>query len=301
MKNRENICAPLMLIMAIAAPSPAAAKSEDWKTVQGWVITRDVEDQSCGAITIYEGEGQTVLNIVYEPSTDTAQVSLGNKGWVSLKEGVNPSVHIDLGSQGSYDAVKTKSFTTTGYYWLSMSFHGAQFLADIAIAPYINFSRGEIVVDKLNLKGTKTVIPELIRCATSINKGIALDPFAKDATSSASATGGRVSQAAALRGNPAQFFGPDNYPPGAQRAGAEGRTVANLTVGTDGRVTNCAVMTSSGNSELDAATCRISLMRVRFAPAKDDQGNPVASSYTLPVRWLLPVPEPTPPAPAPIN
>ena len=98
----------------------------------------------------------------------------------------------------------------------------------------------------------------------------------------------RVSQAAGLRGNPAQFFGPDNYPPAALRAEAQGRVVARLTVGTDGRVTECTVSASSGNDDLDSTTCRIARSRVRFTPAKDDSGNPIASTYTLPVRWVLP-------------
>ena len=98
----------------------------------------------------------------------------------------------------------------------------------------------------------------------------------------------RVSQAAGLRGNPASFFGPDAYPPAAQRAGAQGRVVARLTVGTDGRVSDCSVTSSSGNDDLDSTTCRIARSRVRFTPAKDDSGQPMTSSYTLPVRWVLP-------------
>ena len=98
----------------------------------------------------------------------------------------------------------------------------------------------------------------------------------------------RVSQAAGLKGNPAGFFGPDAYPPAAQRAGAQGRVVARLTVGTDGRVSDCNVTSSSGNSDLDSTTCRIARSRVRFTPARDDSGNPITSSYTLPVRWVLP-------------
>ena len=98
----------------------------------------------------------------------------------------------------------------------------------------------------------------------------------------------RVSQAAGLKGNPASFFGPDAYPPAAQRAGAQGRVVARLTVGTDGRVADCSVTSSSGNDDLDSTTCRIARSRVRFSPAKDDSGNPIQSSYTLPVRWVLP-------------
>nr|WP_299853917.1 energy transducer TonB [Sphingomonas bacterium] len=97
-----------------------------------------------------------------------------------------------------------------------------------------------------------------------------------------------VSQRAAVQGNPGRFFGPDAYPPAAIRAEASGRVVAALTVGTDGRVTGCSVTASSGNSDLDDATCRIARSKVRFTPAKDDNGTPIGSSYTLPVRWVLP-------------
>ncbi|MDB5707675.1 MAG: energy transducer TonB [Sphingomonas bacterium] len=98
----------------------------------------------------------------------------------------------------------------------------------------------------------------------------------------------RISQAAGLKGNPAQFFGNDAYPSEAIRAGAQGRVVARLTVGTDGRVSGCVVTTSSGNSSLDDTTCRIARSRVRYTPAKDENGQPIVSSATLPVRWVLP-------------
>jgi len=98
----------------------------------------------------------------------------------------------------------------------------------------------------------------------------------------------RISKAAGVRGNPGQYFGPDAYPPAAIRAGAQGRVVARLTVGTNGRVTDCVVETSSGNNDLDETTCRIARSRVRFTPAQDQNGNPIVSSYTLPVRWVLP-------------
>jgi protein TonB len=97
-----------------------------------------------------------------------------------------------------------------------------------------------------------------------------------------------VSQRAGLKGNVSSFFGSDNYPAAAIRAEAQGRVVATLTVGTDGRVTACTVTTSSGNNDLDDATCRISRSKVRFTPAKDDAGNPISSTYPLSVRWVLP-------------
>ena len=63
---------------------------------------------------------------------------------------------------------------------------------------------------------------------------------------------------------------------------------AKLSIGTDGRVTECSILSSSGNRALDDATCRISKARVRFTPALDQGGSPIASSYTLNIRWQLP-------------
>ena len=97
----------------------------------------------------------------------------------------------------------------------------------------------------------------------------------------------RISQAAGLKGNPGQFFGRDAYPPDAVRAEAQGRVRATLTVGVDGRVSNCVVSSSSGNRSLDDATCRISRSRVRFSPAKDQNGAPITSTYPLSVVWNL--------------
>ena len=96
------------------------------------------------------------------------------------------------------------------------------------------------------------------------------------------------SQAAKAKGNPGQYFGTDNYPPAAIRAEAQGRVVAVLSIGSDGRVSACSVTTSSGNSDLDDATCRIAKRSVKFSPAKDQNGNPVTDTFTLPVRWVLP-------------
>ena len=97
-----------------------------------------------------------------------------------------------------------------------------------------------------------------------------------------------VSQAAQAKGNPGQYFGPDAYPAAAIRAEAQGRVVARLTVGPDGRVSDCSVTTSSGNADLDSTTCRIAKLRVRYSPAKDASGAAISSVVSLPVRWQLP-------------
>jgi periplasmic protein TonB len=82
-------------------------------------------------------------------------------------------------------------------------------------------------------------------------------------------------------------FRPDDYP--AMEGGRqEGVVGFRLTIGPNGRVTDCRVAHSSGSASLDWATCRILRSRARYAPARDAAGNPTTGSDTGYVRWRLP-------------
>jgi protein TonB len=90
------------------------------------------------------------------------------------------------------------------------------------------------------------------------------------------------------RANLGSYFTTDDYPAAALRAEAEGRTSFSLTIGPDGRVTNCTVTGSSGNSALDGATCRILRSRARYTPARDQNRNPISGQDRGSVTWRLP-------------
>ncbi|WP_375427519.1 energy transducer TonB [uncultured Sphingomonas sp.] len=96
-------------------------------------------------------------------------------------------------------------------------------------------------------------------------------------------------------GSPGQWIMPSDYPPSALRAGAEGRVLAILGIDRTGKVTSCAVRTSSGNAALDAATCAVATTRVVFTPAKDAAGQGVPSKFEFSVRWALPTGTAAPP------
>ncbi|MEO5867083.1 MAG: energy transducer TonB, partial [Sphingomonas sp.] len=66
-----------------------------------------------------------------------------------------------------------------------------------------------------------------------------------------------------------------DYPRSAYEAGFSGTVYTVMTIGTNGRVTNCKVARSSGNTDIDATTCRVILERFRFEPARDASGKPV--------------------------
>lgn len=87
------------------------------------------------------------------------------------------------------------------------------------------------------------------------------------------------------------LFSWDDYPEVALQKDEQGTVGVTLTVGTDGKVTDCVVNLSSGSPSLDVQTCRLLWARARFTPARDAQGKPVQDTYTQRIRWELPEPD----------
>ena len=89
------------------------------------------------------------------------------------------------------------------------------------------------------------------------------------------------------RGNPASWATPDDYPQRALREEKTGTTGFRVTVGPDGRVVDCQIISSSGTPELDDATCKNVTRRARFKPAMEN-GTAVQSTYSNRIRWVIP-------------
>lgn len=81
---------------------------------------------------------------------------------------------------------------------------------------------------------------------------------------------------------------PDDYPPAALRADAEGVVQVALSIDATGTLTDCRVERSSGNADLDTTTCALLRKRAKFAPARDASGQPTASIKQLRFRWEIP-------------
>ncbi len=77
-----------------------------------------------------------------------------------------------------------------------------------------------------------------------------------------------------------------DYPSVSRAAEEEGVTHVSYVVGTDGRVTQCEVVQSSGFQRLDHAACAIIQRRFRFSPATL-KGRPVTERKTQLMPWRL--------------
>ena len=75
-------------------------------------------------------------------------------------------------------------------------------------------------------------------------------------------------------------------PPGGRQARFGTSVTVYMTVGTDGRASNCRVVRPSPDREADAIVCRLAEQRFRFRPATDSRGNPVAATYGWRQEWF---------------
>lgn len=89
------------------------------------------------------------------------------------------------------------------------------------------------------------------------------------------------------RGNPGSWATTDDYPARALREERAGTTGFRVTIGTDGRVVDCQITSSSGSPDLDETACAKVKQRARFKPALEN-GQPVQGSYSSRVKWVIP-------------
>jgi protein TonB len=58
-----------------------------------------------------------------------------------------------------------------------------------------------------------------------------------------------------------------------------------ILVNANGTVSNCRIARSSGDSAIDSLVCQLTLRYVRFDPARDPFGQPVAQDITYFPNW----------------
>jgi len=86
--------------------------------------------------------------------------------------------------------------------------------------------------------------------------------------------------------DPSRWVSPNDYPTEALRGRQSGASTLLWTIGTDGRVSDCKVIASSGVDSLDRAGCRAITANGRYTPALDKAGKPMISHSMRRVMWI---------------
>ena len=89
-------------------------------------------------------------------------------------------------------------------------------------------------------------------------------------------------------GDQSRWVTADDYPSSDLRAGHTGTTGYRVVVGTNGRVSSCEVVRSSGWPGLDKAACAKVKSNARFQPGTDGTGAKTVDTYSGAVVWRIP-------------
>ena len=80
----------------------------------------------------------------------------------------------------------------------------------------------------------------------------------------------------------------DDYRDSWINRGMVGTARFTVKVGTNGKVQDCRIVSSTGHQALDTATCKLVKRRAEFTAARDSNGRLVRGTYTRSIRWQLP-------------
>ncbi|MBX7458065.1 energy transducer TonB [Qipengyuania sp. 1NDH17] len=78
------------------------------------------------------------------------------------------------------------------------------------------------------------------------------------------------------------------YPSAALRNAEEGTVVMSIGIGTEGRVTSCQIEQTSGSQALDNAACSGMLRHAQYDPARNENGDTIATTMKQSIRYVLP-------------
>lgn len=275
------------LAAAAACLVSTGAEARTWPAAGGWDIVQG--DDSCAITSEFQGPGDTELYLILNLD-GSAILAVSNSQWsIQDKQELELSYHLNGTSYSGGKAVGiTQSYIKKGF----VTRFGPEFVADFIKSTYLHIYKGETVVDKLDLAGSGAGIAQARRCLSHVKAladaaarekarwaHIPKDPFAGDPV--------KVGEAKA-KGNPGTWVTNADYPAAAVQAKESGTTGFSLDIGTDGRVTNCTVTSSSGSALLDTTTCTLLTRRARFTPARDNKGNPAPDTFSSRFRWTLP-------------
>ncbi|WP_296617843.1 TonB family protein [Sphingomonas sp.] len=257
----------VVLVPILCLHSTAAHAVQQWSKAGHWYIFMDPGD-NCFAVDSFDEGWLFGLSLTSERKSVAV---LGGPVPYALDSRPDITWTASDGSSFSGQAIV---MPIDGGGKRIMALASSEFMTKMETSTSVRIDGTDTKIVSLELTGTAAALAELRRCMTELIK---LD------------TGtGQPATVKPVAKNLASIVTADDYPVAAQRSEASGRTSVALTISAHGLVSDCSVMASSGNVDLDAATCRLMRLRARFTPASDAAGKATVARYETSINWQIP-------------
>lgn len=262
--GRRMLAAVLAPLLCLHANTAQAV--QQWSKAGHWQIYMDPGD-NCFAVDAFEGNWIFGLSLTSERRT-VAILS----GALPYDVGAQPDLTWTTSDGTSFSGGSLVSAVEGGKRVITLA--SADFLSKMEVATSVRIDDANGKLVSFALTDMAPAVAELRRCMGELIKldiGTGLPAATKP-----------------VPNNLSSAITSGDYPAAALRAQASGQTSVALTISAHGMVSDCSVTASSGNVDLDAATCRLMQRRARFTPATDAAGKATGARYGTSINWQLP-------------
>jgi TonB family protein len=252
------------LLSAVLLPMPVQAR--DYGTISGWFVTSTGE--TCGMFSGPRG-GSGTETVILKRIDGALFVQVKNPSW---RSGGQISYQVD---GKAYDGPYSVNPVSGGY----IATFGEGFEQALQAGVMLTVKRDDIVLDQIPLSGSAAALASVQSCVGELKSGNAIPGLVQQAG---------IQQNAKAKGGLAQWMANAEYPSSALRENREGIVAFRLIVDRAGKPSQCLITKSSGQDDLDKATCETMMSRAKFTPAVNASGAPVEGFYESRVKWKLP-------------
>ena len=260
------------LSAVIVAFSAAPAQARDYGNIGGWDLA-SFQD-GCG---LYSNQPVNGEIIILKRLDGALHIQVSKDGW---NVGDDGEISFTVDGKvwgGDFAATKIVEASRQGY----VGAFAPSFTSLLREGSQLAVQRGGVTIGRFSLNGSAIALNRLENCLVDLRRD------GPDRLVNAVPTP-TLARAATPLTPTGRWFDLNDYPRAAQKEGRAGTVVFTLTVGPDGRATDCKVDQSSGHSDIDTSTRKAAIKKAKFNPALDPNGKKIEGSYRNRVTWSVP-------------
>jgi TonB family protein len=256
-----------LILAPVAAPAAPPAQPVAPRWVADW------GDTKC---SLSREAGPVALSLQFAPGTEAFELRAADLRWkkVPLRDGQEVGITLDGRPAGAVPALQLSGKGLKGFTGQGLT---RDFLRQFAKSSTLRLQVDSRPILELSLTGAGKAVEALLACEADALRAWGVDPADRFP----------VKTLPRAHKHLTSLVTDDDYPLDALRKNAQGTSVVRLAVGTDGRVAECRLLSSSGSASIDQKTCAVFRERARFDPATGADGKPTRSYVVTQLTWRI--------------
>lgn len=289
--------AALTVVVASLAPPVAQAQplSPLLEPTTAWNV--DYAESECRLLRSFgRGDQAITLRLARGGNPEAVDVIIAGPGIPKLAADVSLDMKLDPQGLSQSTHAMSMAIPSGGGRFIRWLDAGFSLFDQAAPNQIVAFSSGKAFSTRLNATMLRDAMKALDACYADLLKGWGAGPedvaIMVAARSNGSEGSGTVTaqrlDLPTVKGNPAAWVTPMDYPTEALRKEQNGTVIVLLEIAGTGRPSACRVVVSSKVESLDTTTCRLLQDRAHYRPPVDAAGQPRRSIKIERIRWLIP-------------